>query len=227
MICSTLCRSLNSRLPSTVIANCAARVDDSFDARRHAVGRSYRYTICDKPVSVFSMRFAWHVPISSASLSLLDVDKMNDAASTLLVTDSGAKENYRRDLRAFRRANAQASHTLIRVSHASVRRCSAGHFVHVDITADWFIYGMMRLLTATLVQVGLHRISVNEFRRIVESGLRENVTYGAPAKGLCLIEVHYDEKDNPFKQQYTDKLLQQELGSWPNVVHPWYLGLEA
>lgn len=173
------------------------------------------------------MRFAWHVPISSASLPLLDVDKMNDAASTLLANDGDGKENLRRDLRAFRRANAQASHTLIRVSHASVRRCSAGHFVHVDITADWFIYGMMRLLTATLVQVGLHRISVNEFRRIVENGLRENVTHGAPAKGLCLIEVQYDEKNNPFEQQNTDKLQQRELAKWPDVVHPWYIGLES
>lgn len=104
-----------------------------------------------------------------------------------------------RDMSAFRKASAPASHTMISVYDISVRRADVdSELLELDVTANWFVYGMVRLLTATLVQVGSGALSVQDFCRIVENGRRDEVTFSAPPNGLCLLEVGYPTALNPF-----------------------------
>lgn len=186
----------------------------SFDARKSAIGRTYRYTLSDKPISVFSRAFAWHVP---SSASRLDVIAMNEAASVLW------NEQKEIDMRAFRRARADATHTRIYVRNVSVRR--HGDFIHVDVSADWFVYGMMRLLVASLVRVGQRRCSIGEFQRIVKEGDRACVVQGAPSNGLCLLRVEYDETEDPFRLTRTEGNNNVESEGDVEFVHPWYAGV--
>lgn len=129
-----------------------------------------------------------------------------DAAARCLLSDTP------RDMSAFRKANAPAAHTNIRVANIAVTE-SAG-LLHLDVTADWFVYGMMRLLAATLVQVGAGRLSVKRFAEIVEHGRRDHVLFSAPASGLCLMRVGYPPDVDPFRDTLAGLDGASELQLW-------------
>lgn len=117
-----------------------------------------------------------------------------------------------RDMSAFRKANAPASHTNIRVVDIAITKSE--NLVHLDVIADWFVYGMMRLLAATLVQVGTGRMSVPQFAEIVEHNRRDQVLFSAPASGLCLMQVGYPSHVDPFRDPHTSMDGANELQLW-------------
>lgn len=181
-------RAVNSRLPPDIRVNYAAFVLSTFDARKHAKRRHYRYSICTSALdSVFISPFAWHLRCVEG----LDVHSMNMAAKTL-VTNGEAK-----DFTAFRKTGAKATHTNIVVERASVRE-SVENVIVIDVVATWFVYGMMRFIAHALVQVGLRKWSVQQFEHVVENGDRSVVVSSAPACGLCLVRVDYTPND-PFQ----------------------------
>jgi tRNA pseudouridine38-40 synthase len=96
-----------------------------------------------------------------------------------------------RDLSVFRKARSAASHTNIHVLGADVYMRHP-YIVELEVKADWFVYGMMRLLAAALVEVGRGAWSLSDFDRAVETGDRSAVRHSAPAAGLCLLEVGYE-----------------------------------
>lgn len=99
---------------------------------------------------------------------------------------------------AFRKARAAASHTNIQIRDITVQR--KGALVQLDVTANWFVYGMMRLLAATLVQVGVGAISIQQFEKVVYEGKRGEVKFSAPACGLFLVNVEYPQGLCPFQR---------------------------
>lgn len=172
---------MNSRLPSEIIIVNAKYVDPSFDARQNALWRSYRYTILTSHTpSIFLQDRAWHYYQKP-----LHVNLMNEAAKLLKCTEP-------KDFSSFRKIRASASHTMIAVQDISVKRkIDDENMIEIDVRATWFVYGMMRLLAATLVQVGTGQISIDEFADIVKYGSRDKVKFSAPACGLCLMQVGY------------------------------------
>lgn len=137
---------------------------------------------------MFDGPFAWHYYQHG-----LSVEAMDNAAKALVSRSP-------RDLSAFRKSGAAATHTDITVLDASVRRSTANpHIVHVDIKATWFVYGMMRLITATLVRVGAGLVSFEQFASVLDRGDRDAIKSSAPASGLCLMEVGYPDDLNPFR----------------------------
>lgn len=115
---------------------------------------------------------------------------MNEAAKLLKCTEP-------RDFSSFRKVRASASHTMIVIYDISVKRqIENENIIEINVRASWFVYGMMRLLAATLVQVGSGQISIHEFARIVKHGSRDKVKSSAPACGLCLMQVGYPSSLN-------------------------------
>ncbi|GAB0498009.1 hypothetical protein MMPV_009348 [Pyropia vietnamensis] len=78
--------------------------------------------------------------------------------------------------------------------------------IHVDLVADWYVYGFIRLAVAGLVEVGRRRMSPAAFEAAVAAGDRRAFPYAAPAAGLCLMEVGYDADDDPWGRG----------GGWPS-----------
>ncbi|MCJ8281507.1 MAG: tRNA pseudouridine(38-40) synthase TruA, partial [Rivularia sp. ALOHA_DT_140] len=74
-----------------------------------------------------------------------------------------------------------------------------GGLVHIEIQADGFLYGMVRLLVGMLVQVATKERTVENFTQIWQQERRDEVKYAAPPQGLCLLRVGYDEF--PFPPQ--------------------------
>ncbi|WP_374707802.1 hypothetical protein [Flavobacterium sp. J372] len=59
------------------------------------------------------------------------------------------------------------------------------------ITADRFLRNMVRAIVGTLVNIGLGKTSVEDLRKIIESGDRSNAGASVPAHGLYLTKVEY------------------------------------
>lgn len=168
---------LNSRLPEDILIRGSAPVSDSWHARFSALWRRYRYTIyTDSRPNLFVQPFSWHYylrPLDESSIQ---------AAMTPLI---GCHE-----LAAFRRAGSKRAHSWVNVQAAECYR--QGPFLQIEIQADGFLYGMVRLLVGLLVEVGTKERSPDSFTRLWSEQRREEVKYASPAHGLCLLRVGYD-----------------------------------
>jgi tRNA pseudouridine38-40 synthase len=172
---------LNSRLPEDILIRASAAVDPNWHARFSASWRRYRYTIyTDACPNLFVRPFCWHYYHAPLDESLIQ------AALTPLIG--------KHHLAAFHRANSGRSHSWVDVQAAQCYRNDS--FIHIEIQANGFLYGMVRLLVGMLVQVGKGELHPSHFTDLWVEQRREEVKYSAPAKGLCLLRVGYP--DSPF-----------------------------
>jgi tRNA pseudouridine38-40 synthase len=172
---------LNSRLPEDILIRASASVAPDWHARFSAIWRRYRYTIyTDARPNLFVRPFSWHYYHAPLDESLIQ------AALTPLIG-----KNH---LAAFHRANSGRSHSWVDVQAAECYRNDS--FLHIEIQANGFLYGMVRLLVGMLVQVGRGELHPKQFTDLWVNQQREEVKYAAPAKGLCLLRVGYP--DSPF-----------------------------
>eukprot|EP00188_Purpureofilum_apyrenoidigerum_P005503 Plantae.Rhodophyta-Purpureofilum_apyrenoidigerum.ctg7225.p1 GENE.Plantae.Rhodophyta-Purpureofilum_apyrenoidigerum.ctg7225~~Plantae.Rhodophyta-Purpureofilum_apyrenoidigerum.ctg7225.p1 ORF type:complete len:131 (+),score=17.53 Plantae.Rhodophyta-Purpureofilum_apyrenoidigerum.ctg7225:629-1021(+) len=117
---------------------------------------------------------------------------MNDAVRSL----PGDNCNFT----AFRKVDCSSSSPLVSIKSAQVVRRKPA-IVEVEVKADRFLYGMMRLLSASLVDVGTGKLSVCEFHNLLTAEDRSLVKTSAPAKGLCLLRVEYPSNLAPFPDE--------------------------
>ncbi len=178
---------LNSRLPKDILIRASAAVHYSWHARFSASWRRYRYTLyTDTRPNLFVQPFSWHYYYEQLDESLIQ------AAMNPLI-------GYHH-LAAFHRAGSKRKHSWVQVQAAECYRF--GPFLHIEIQADGFLYGMVRLLVGLLVQVGSSQRSPDSFTEVWTKERREEVKYAAPAHGLCLLRVGYSEFPFPPEVWY-------------------------
>jgi tRNA pseudouridine38-40 synthase len=174
---------LNMRLPDDILIRASAPVADDWHARFSAAYRRYRYTIYTAPQpNLFVRPYSWHYYQEP-----LAIERMQAAVAPML-------GNHH--LAAFHRTDSGRSHSWVDIQDISCDRDE--HFVRIEIQANGFLYGMVRLLVGLLVQVGNGDLSVDEFTKIWQTEQRSQVRHSAPAKGLCLLRVGYP--DFPFPE---------------------------
>lgn len=167
---------LNSRLPDDILIRASAAVAPDWHARFSASWRRYRYTLyTDSRPNLFVRPFSWHYYYAP-----LDEFLIQAALDPLM---------GKHHLAAFHRANSGRSHSWVDVQAAECYR--NGAFIHIEIQANGFLYGMVRLVVGMLVQVGTGKLPPQQFTELWVNQRRENVKYAAPAKGLCLLRVGY------------------------------------
>ncbi len=172
---------LNHRLPSDIIIRASAQVDSNWHAQFSAEWRRYRYTLyTDRYPNLFIRPFAWHYYFEP-----LDEADIQAALDPLI---------GRHDLTAFRRAGSSRPHSWVDVQAAECQR--RGSLLQIELQANGFLYGMVRLIMGLLVQVGRGACSPEEFTQLWKTQRRDQVKYAAPAHGLCLLRVGYP--DFPF-----------------------------
>jgi tRNA pseudouridine38-40 synthase len=172
---------LNARLPEDIVIRASALVGSDWHARFSACWRRYRYTLfTESRPNLFVSPFAWHYYYEP-----LDTEVMQAALTSLI---------GRHHLAAFHRAGSKRPHSWVDVQAAECRR--RGAFVHIEVQASGFLYGMMRLLVGLLVQVGRGEQSLATFNDLWTQERRDEVKYAAPPQGLCLLRVGYP--DFPF-----------------------------
>lgn len=169
---------INARLPEGILIRASARVSNDWHARFSAVWRRYRYTIyTDERPNVFVNQTCWHY-----YQSVLHESWIQAALKPLR-----GEHNFA----AFKRSGSDRADSVVKVQIAECYR--RGAFLYLEIQADSFLYGMVRLLVGMLIEVGIGKRSPDNFTEIWQNQRREEVKYSAPAKGLCLLRVGYSE----------------------------------
>ena len=176
--CQQLVYKLNRMLPQDIAVSDVRAVSSSLHARFSATSRTYCYYLHTRK-DPFIRPFSYEIHYD------LDFEMMNMAAATLLTHN---------DFAAFQKSNTDNKTTLCRVSEARWTADGDGKW-HFTITADRFLRNMVRAIVGTLIDVGRHKISVNDFTTIIESGDRRAAGESAPANGLFLERIVYDTKE--------------------------------
>ncbi len=168
---------LNGLLPQDILIRGSAKVPFNWHARFSALWRRYRYSIyTDQWPNVFLNGFSWHYyrsPLREADIQT--------AMEPLLGTHH---------LAAFHRAGSSRTHSWVEVQGVDCYR--RGPMLYLEIQANGFLYGMVRLLVGLLVEVGCGQRSLADFTDLWVNQRRDLVKYAAPPQGLCLLRVGYD-----------------------------------
>jgi tRNA pseudouridine38-40 synthase len=172
-----LARALNARLPPAVRVRDAAEVPDGFHARFSARSKTYRYRIWNAEVLLpFERNYAWHVQAP------LDTDAMRRAAKVLV---------GRHDFAAMQAAGSGVQTTVRTLFDVTVDRQDA--LVVVQLSGDGFLRHMVRNLVGALVEIGRGRRPPEWLAGLIASRDRTRGGPTAPAGGLCLVRVDYEE----------------------------------
>ena len=165
---------LNRSLPRDISVSCVTPVADDMHARFSATSRTYHYYI-HLTKDPFCRAYSCELHYS------LDFDAMNRAAAMLTEYE---------DFAAFCKSNTDVKTTLCDVTEARWVQDSANSW-HFVITANRFLRNMVRAVVGTLVDVGRGRISIDDFRDIVEGRKRTGAGESMPGNALFLERVEY------------------------------------
>lgn len=167
--------ALNVRLDKSITVYEAAEVGSDFHARYSVKRKTYEYVIDNGyHRDPFLVGRSWHIKTP------LDEMKMNEAAKAFI---------GRYDFSAFMASGSEIEDATRTVFDAEVER--VGSKVLFRVTADGFLYNMVRIMTGTLADVSCGRINVDEIGKIIELRERKNAGVTAPADGLYLKHVEY------------------------------------
>lgn len=171
-------RGANSNLPPDIAVTWVREVPGEFHARYAAIARSYRYLICERRARpVLARRHAaW-------SYRSLDTARMQEAANGLL---------GEHDFSAFRSAHCQAHSPVRTVRELHVAR--RDEWIAIEVTANAFLYHMVRNLVGTLLKVGQGEADVAWPAQVLAGRDRRRAGPTAPTEGLTLTRVEYPER---------------------------------
>jgi len=170
-------RALNSLLPDDIAVHEAKEVKSDFHAQYSVKEKTYRYTILNRKFrSVFLKDRVCFYPYP------LNISNMRRAAKCLI---------GRHDFKSFQaydplRAKRQTVRTVKKIV---IKK--EGDLIHIDITADGFLYKMVRNIAGTLLAIGSGQLPTDEMPKILKAKNRKTARDTAPAEGLCLMSVKY------------------------------------
>jgi tRNA pseudouridine38-40 synthase len=178
----TLQRAVNRLCGPAVVVRDVRSAAEDFDARRSAVGRTYRYTIVNRPVpDPFLAGTAWHVD------EPLDIDLLRLGCDPLVGEHDFSAFCRRPKLRD----GTEAS--LVRtVRRAAWTELGEG-VLRFEIEANAFCHQMIRSLVGTLADVGAGRRHAGELLGVLAGRDRAAASRLAPPQGLCLWAVTYPD----------------------------------
>lgn len=168
-------KGLNAILPDDISVLSCNRVSDDFHARYSAKGKNYLYRFYDgKTENPFYRRYALRVQ------NKLNVDLMNEYCSRMVGTH---------DFSGFSSSKRTVTDTVRTISECKVYR--DGDFVVLSVTADGFLYNMVRIIAGTALQVSLGKINPLDTEKIIQSKNRDMAGATLLPHGLYLNKVIY------------------------------------
>ena len=164
---------LNSYLPKDIAIHDIVLVNDDAHARFDAIERTYNYKIAlQKNVFNYDYAFLHQLP--------LDIDKMNLACDILLQYNN---------FQCFSKSN-----TDVKTYHCKINKAKwikINDELIFEISADRFLRNMVRAIVGTLINIGIHKIEIEELHAIIQSKSRSEAGFSVPAHGLYLTKVVY------------------------------------
>lgn len=169
-----LTKKLNGLLHQDIAIERIEEVKSDKHARFSAIARTYYYYI-----HTSKNPFLRHYSLEMHYV--LDFALMNEAGRILLEYE---------DFGAFCKTGSDVKTTLCKVTHAQWHQTAPDAW-YFEITANRFLRNMVRAVVGTLIEVGRGRMTLDEFRRVVEGGQRTLAGESMPAKALFLENVEY------------------------------------
>jgi tRNA pseudouridine38-40 synthase len=164
---------MNAILPDDIAVRSIKQVADDAHCRFDALSRHYKYYIYREKNPFYDDR-AYYFPYK------LDIELLEKASAVLLEYS---------DFTSFSKRNTQAK-TFICNLQQSYWQLKSNVLIY-NVRADRFLRGMVRALTATMLQVGRKKISLADFRHIIELRDCTKAWFAVPPQGLFLVEVKY------------------------------------
>ena len=176
LIPATFISGLNYYLPRDIAVKAAYRVSDSFNVRRSALSREYNYYILNSRIRS-PMREGFSYLVGGH----LDIEAMNQACQVLI---------GEHDFASFASSiGVGIKNTIRRVYRAEMEE--DGELAVFNMVANSFLPHQVRNTVGALLKVGLGKMSVDEFHRIIEAKKIGLAGPSAPACGLYLMQINY------------------------------------
>lgn len=172
--CQQLEYKLNKLLSQDIAIQKIELVNNELHARFSATSRTYYYYIHTEKMP-FERHYSCelHYP--------LDFTKMNEAARILMEYE---------DFGAFCKSHADVKTTLCKVTAAQWHQTSPSTW-YFEITANRFLRNMVRAVVGTLIEVGRGRMSIDDFRKVIEGKRRTEAGESMPGNALFLVRIEY------------------------------------
>ncbi|WP_302187753.1 tRNA pseudouridine(38-40) synthase TruA [uncultured Lactobacillus sp.] len=178
-------KALNSQLPMDMVFTECEIVDQNFHARFSVKGKWYRYRVSlDRFVNPFKRFYTGHYPYK------VDLQRMQEAAKDLL---------GRHDFTSFAASGGQIEDKVRDMYYVNVQYDEKENEIIFDFIATGFLYNMVRILVAALLEIGNGRRPVHDLVRVIAAKNRLEVQQTAQASGLYLYHVFYDEVPRKYR----------------------------
>ena len=169
--------AINTNLKKSIRILSAEEVPEQFHSRLTCKKKTYRYIINNTQYGTAIYRnLETHISMK------LDVEKMNKAAKYF---------EGEHDFKAFK-ASGTSSKSSVRTIYKAIVKEMPNNRIYIELTGNGFLYNMVRIISGTLVDVGIGELQPEDISNIIESQKRENAGKTLPPQGLYLVSVEYE-----------------------------------
>ena len=173
-----ICFALNQRLPEDIRIQSSMEVEPDWHPRKHHCIKTYEYKILNRKMEVPSLRLYTHFCHFD-----LDLDQMRQAAKLL---------TGEHDYKSFCNVRTQVLDTVRTVYSIDIEKDS-NDVITIRVRGNGFLYNMVRILAGTLMAVGMGQRKPEEMPDILAACDRAAAGPTAPAKGLMLVGMEYQD----------------------------------
>lgn len=173
-------RGVNALLPKDIVIHETQVVNNEFNARFSAISRTYNYYLLVSPVrpALLYKKIGWYY-------GQLDIEKMSEAGNYLV---------GEQDFSSFRASECQALNPVRNLTNFNLS--ARNNILRFEITANAFLYHMVRNIVGALVYVGNGKLAVSGFKDLITACDRKLAPPTFCADGLYLTNINYQQ--NPF-----------------------------
>lgn len=169
--------AINSKLKKSIVIKSAEEVDERFHSRLSCKRKTYRYVINNSNFSSAIYRnLETHIPTK------LNVEKMKEAIKYFI---------GEHDFSAFK-ASGTSSKSSVRTIYEAQIIPKEDERIWIELTGNGFLYNMVRIISGTLVDVGLRKIEPESISKIIKDKDRSKAGKTLPPQGLYLVKVNYE-----------------------------------
>ena len=168
--------AINSNMKQSIKVIDAEEVDEKFHSRLSCKKKTYRYIINNSKYGTAIYRnLETHIP------QKLNVDKMIEAVKYF---------EGEHDFKAFKSSGTSSKSSVRTIYKAEVKQMP-NERIYIELTGSGFLYNMVRIISGTLVEVGLEKIAPEKIKDIIESKDRGQAGKTLQPQGLYLLRVEY------------------------------------
>ena len=168
--------AINSRLKKSIIIKKAEEVPERFHSRYNCKKKTYRYIINNSDMgSAIYRNLEYNIKMP------LNLENMKKASKYF---------EGEHDFSAFKASGTSSKSSVRTIYSADVKK--ENERIIIELTGNGFLYNMVRIISGTLVEVGLGKIRPEEIKDIIDSKNRQMAGKTLPPYGLYLVEVNYN-----------------------------------